>query len=439
MAAIGLRLGAGVLVLPLVLHRLTPIELGVWYSLQAIVNAGLLIDLGFGSGFTRHTAYLHAGAKSVPTSGLSFESLGGANWKGISDLRATSARFYYAIAAFLMPLLLFAVDYSLGQEFARPDCPGSVRLAAVLCILASCTGLAESRHGAILTGLGDVTRTQKAALASVAMQLAVSFILVLSGLGLVALAVATLAASLTNGVLCRLMLSAKLAQQPQGIASWKLLRVMAPMALRLGAVSVGTYLITQANTLVCTRMLGVAATASFGLSVQIVQIIASISLVFVSIKLPLVASLRQSGDLDHVRAIWVTAMRRLLIVFVTLGLGAILLGDAILTLLRARTGLLSAPLLLALLLIRMLEAHHAAHAMLVITENRVPFLVAALASGTAIVGLSVLLIPIFGMWAVVAVPGLVQALWNNWWTVWRGLKGIEMSMGQYGTRILGLR
>ena len=60
----------------------------------------------------------------------------------------------------------------------------------------------------------------------------------------------------------------------------------------------------------------------------------------------------------------------------------------------------------------------------------------ALISGVAIVGLSYFLLPRYGIWGMLLSVGVVQASFNNWWTVYRGLRGLNLKPTQFFFHIL---
>jgi ABC-type spermidine/putrescine transport system permease subunit II len=68
--------------------------------------------------------------------------------------------------------------------------------------------------------------------------------------------------------------------------------------------------------------------------------------------------------------------------------------------------------------------HHSLYAELVYSENVNPFVRPALISGVAIIILSVLLTPRFGVWGMLLAGGLVQLCFNNWWPVVRAIQGL---------------
>ena len=180
----------------------------------------------------------------------------------------------------------------------------------------------------------------------------------------------------------------------------------------------------QANTLICSAFLDLRTTASYGLSLQAATLLVGFSGIWVRVKLPAINQLRAQGMVERIPTIF---RPRIILALLTFGVGAavlLLLGRPLLELLNARTQLLPAALLATLLLIQLLEMHHSLYGELVYSENVNPFVKPALISGLAIIILSVLLTPRFGVWGMLLASGLVQLCFNNWWPVLRAIRGL---------------
>src|SRR3954452_14686485 len=65
------RTGGNVLVLPLMLHKLAPEDLGFWYVFLSLAGISSLVDMGFFPTMSRVTAYLWAGAEEIRKEGIS--------------------------------------------------------------------------------------------------------------------------------------------------------------------------------------------------------------------------------------------------------------------------------------------------------------------------------------------------------------------------------
>ena len=104
----GLRIGANLLLLPLVLMKLTSTEYAMWVVFVALGNFGNLADFGFGSAIPRVYSYLWAGAEDFDTEGMpAAQGDGQPNFARIRQLNATLQWLYLKLS--LGALLLLAV------------------------------------------------------------------------------------------------------------------------------------------------------------------------------------------------------------------------------------------------------------------------------------------------------------------------------------------
>jgi O-antigen/teichoic acid export membrane protein len=272
---------------------------------------------------------------------------------------------------------------------------------------------------------------------------AVTFVGLLLGAGLFA----PVAGYLVMGALSRAMAQAQFGRLSQagtyaGSARWsrELLSTLWPTAWRTGIVSLGIYATLNANTLICTAYLGLKATASYGLSLQLALAAISIATGFFSVKIPLIAQLHARGRVSEISRLIFPRLRWFWAVYLTLSLGAVLFGEPILqNVFHSKTSLLSTPLLIGLLAVIGLEGHHAIFRELTLTSHRNPFAMPVIISGILIVILSFILVRWLGLWGLILAPGIVQICFNNWWTVLVGLHSMGNSMADYFFGLFGLR
>ena len=72
------------------------------------------------------------------------------------------------------------------------------------------------------------------------------------------------------------------------------------------------------------------------------------------------------------------------------------------------------------------------------TAHRNPFAIPVVVSGVMIVLLSLLLVPVLGVWGLILVPGVVQICFNNWWIVLVGLRSMGSNFRSYVRGLFGI-
>ncbi|MEL7217392.1 MAG: hypothetical protein AAGK01_03065 [Pseudomonadota bacterium] len=205
--------------------------------------------------------------------------------------------------------------------------------------------------------------------------------------------------------------------------------------LKTFVIRIGGYLTMYSSSIIIVRYVPADADA-YLLSFRLVQAAASVSIIPVSISLPALTRLRaRIRELGQPPSAFVEAVLPI-IVFAVLCmmlmlLGLLLLGPWMLELAANGKTLLGRPALAYLCLIFLLESHHVAHSMVYETQNRVPFLAISIVSGAAMLGLSMVLVPRFGIWGALVALNLVQIAANNWVPVWLNLRQWGMSWTTY--------
>jgi O-antigen/teichoic acid export membrane protein len=441
--ATALRTGAGVLLLPLMLRQLPQEEIGMWYLFLAVGGLAALLDLGIAPTATRAAGYLWAGAAQLQAFGRNPEpaALGETpNFQGLRDLIATLRRFYLGLGLVIFLVLFFGGGWWIWLKSESLPSAALIRSAYVawcLNALAQCTGELWPN---LLLGLNEVRKSQQITAASLVIYYGLAAAGLILGGGLWALVLANFAMGITVRLLGRMFVLRKLAPGGDGLGRfrWDYLRTLWPNAWRLAAVSVGAYLILQANTLICSAYLSLKATASYGLTLQLISMLSAISGTWVVVKIPLINQWRAQHREDLVIPLFASRVRLALLTYLLGALAVLFIAPRMLEWIGAKTTLITTGQLSFFLIIRLLETQHSIYAGLVLSENENPFLRPALLSGLAIVCLSLLATPRLGIWGMLLAAGLVQAAYNNWWTVRRGIAGLNVDPARYWGLFFGL-
>ena len=433
--AAALRFGSALLLLPLILWRIPSEELGLWYVFVSLGALAVLMDLGFAHTVTRSAGYLWAGSRTLLPFGIDLadpmletDTTGEAihrppNLPMLSNLVASLRVYYLTVGGLLLLLLTTAGVAWIWHKSEGMANAQSIRLAFLAYAFGVSLGFANSLWPSLLAGINAVKEAQQITAACLLAYFCLAVAGLLAGLGMWALVIGTIVAGFAERLIGRTVFY-RLVPLPSGKFDVSVLRVLWPNAWRTAAVGLGAFMVFQANTLICSAFLDLRTTASYGLSLQAVTLLVGVSSIWVRVRLPAINHLRAQGMVERIPAIF---RPRIVFALLTFGAGAavlLLLGRPLLELLNTRTQLLPAALLATLLLIQLLEMHHSLYGELVYSENVNPFVKPALISGGAIIILSVLLTPRFGVWGMLLASGLVQLCFNNWWPVLRAIRGL---------------
>ena len=410
-------------------------HLGLWYVFVSLQGVTALLNLGISPAVTRATGYLWAGAPEIMAFGVATARDAAArtpNQRLLSEL-VTTMRLYYRIFGVVSgSIMLIAGGAWIWTATSGLADATELRLCYCTFVVGAMMNAMGDVWPAFLSGVNAVRSSQKIILASVLVNLTTTFVCILLGLGIWALVWGTVCSGVFLRTAGRTVFLRILRPYYSRVApTWHLLRRLWPTAWRASLVSLGGYLVISANTLICSATLGLSTTASYGVSLNVIATLSYAASILTLIKVPLANQLRVTGDIQQLREVWIQRTRLTIVVYTCLAIIVYQFGDPALRLIGSRTELLPRAQLGVVLIVFGLEMHHGLYAALVLSENRNPFVVPAIVSGFATLGLSLWLTPRYGVWGMLIAQGCVQASFNNWWPVVRAIRGLEISASSY--------
>ncbi len=437
LAAQGLSVAAGLILLPAALRYLPNEQLGLWFVFITLSSLVQLLELGFQPTISRNVAYVYAGAQQLVASGHAANtSPGQLNPALLQQLFFAARKVYRNIAA--LAALAFLLPGTFYLLSLRPDnLPSSTLLWAwVTFALGYVFNFYYGYFNGFLQGRGQVTAANQVQVANRASMLILGSLLLMLDWGLPGLGIASLFSCLISRVLARHFFWQAPETQPLRQANTPdhnpLLAVLWHNASKLGWVSLGAFLINRANMLLASSLLGLGVAASYGLTLQVLMTATAFANVALGLKLPQISASHIHGQAHHARHHFAVALIAGWLIYGGSALLLLWLGNDLLHLLGSKTHLL-APLELALLAaILLLELNHSLFATYLTTLNQVPFVKAALLSGMAIVSGGLLSIQWlgWGLLGMISAQGLVQLAYNNWQWPRLALRQMQCSLGQ---------
>lgn len=425
-----LRLGGGILTLPIALRTLSQDELGLYYTFVGISSLALLLDFGFAASIIRNASYAVGGAKSFKSKGVpELDEAGGVNWDLLDQLRVASQRWYLLVSIVLAVLLFAGGGCFIYRQLESAQLGHSYLFCWFLFATAATVGFATSYWQDLLMGIGQVAASARIGMITQAVNLGLLVALLLAGWGLWSYAASSLVSIAVGRVFCIVEYRRRVEKPKQETtkdSSMEILKALWPMAWRQGVVALGAYLIVRGNTLVCSETLGLSETGKYGLTLNILTIIFQVVSTPLMMAWPTIGNLRVKNDVTSIRKIFFLRAYGGLFVAIIGLLVIAAYGSTMLTWIGAKTTLIPLWPFLIFALVMWLETHHSMYAGLVLSENQNPFIAQAIISGVLIFLISWWTAPRWGLLGLIATQGLVQLGWNNWWTVWRGLKSLHL-------------
>lgn len=436
----GLRLTAGLVVLPLLATRLSKPDFDTYFVFLSLAALVPILDLGFSSSVGRAVSYAMGGARQLRAQGFVPEpGAVGPNRVLLWQLLHTTRWLYRLLTLGALAFLAALGTWAVSKAVDKTSSPALTWVAWGLTLLSILWEIYSGWWNVFLRNLDRVlSSTRQVALAQT-IKIALSCGLLVAGGGLLSVPLAGLVAALVQRYLARREVLAILGPEPGGTDARtvrELIAVLWPNSWRVGLQLFSNYLGSQANTLVCLPLLGLAASGQYGFTLQLITLCSSMAQVWTTVKWPYLGQLRVRQDLPAMQRVvwprlWLQYATYLLLAGLVIGLVPWLLQVA-----QPDKSLLPMPWLALLALHGFLEMNYVFWGTLISTENRTPFTWPIIVSNLSsfVLVLTLLKTTSLGLGALVLAPLIVHGLYNHWkWpregarslgtTFWRFLLG----------------
>lgn len=412
------KVAANIILLPVVLKFLSDDELGIWYVFGSISQFVVLLDFGFAATVARNIAYAWCGVDSLQKDTIgSISDNQETNFEYFKLVLQTCKVIYTAISGLAFLLLVTAGSFYINSL------DSSSLIAWLIYSVGVAINMRYCYYTSFLLGVGAIAENNKAAIITKLTQIIVSIALLYAGLGVLGVSIAYL----ISGLVLRISSKVYFDNYENIKGSLNSVAVKTPWseikktfgiiwfnASKDGLVTLSSFLNTQANTLICSSVLGLATTGSYGLSVQLSAIAASVAGIPFSSALPKLQEKAAKQDLEGSQRLFSGTMTLLFFSFIVLTVIVILMLPIIKWLKPTIT--LDASMLLAVFLLALINQIYQYSASLISTFNTLPYTKAFIITSVAAVVLSYLLTRItsLGIWALIIAPIIVSLAYNFW-------------------------
>lgn len=416
------NVGAGLILLPFILHKMSAETVGVWNIFQTITFLVFLLDFGFRPSFARNLSYIFSGVRSLQTIGVSEQVNGGEiDYSLLKGTVRAMKTFYRWIALGVLILLLTAGTayfYYILRKYTgdRQD----AMIAWVILVAVNCYNIYTLYYDSLLTGKGYIKRNQQIIIAGQATYLIAAIVLIYAGFGLTAIVSAQFLSYIIKRTLSRKVFFTKEmreALENAGEQDYKqILRVIAPNSFRVGLTSLGGFVVNKSALFIGTAYLPLAQIAAFGVTMQVIDVLARCGSVMYQSYIPRLAQCRAERDITSLRHYYRLSVIALVGIYIVGGVAFVFLGDWALTIIRSDTTFLPTAMLCAVLIFSLLEQNHVLAATFIMSDNKIPFMWPSLISGAATIVLLMLMLDTLGlgMWGMILAPGIAQLAYQNW-------------------------
>lgn len=390
----------------------------IFLSMIVLIN---LLDFGLSPTIIRNVSYVIGGAKSLAKTGVNSIDVGtqykidyGLLKRLVIDVR----KIYRALTLFGMIIII-----GLGTPYFYYIAPATDKLQVIIswCIF-SC-GLLMSLYylyyTPLLCGFGVIQNAYKANIIGRFFWLFFTGIVILIGPSLVYFSSAFFASVVINRIAIKIFYDKnKHAKEITKIIPDEnsTIPFIAHNAVKLGTVSLGSFLISRATVLIAGAFLPLIIAGQYTFSLQVYMALLAVGNVFIAVKIPELSQLVLQKDNERIRKLVVRILSFSLMLYF-IGFSTFYLSqEYIIKIFNAKVGFLRGDLLIILAVIYFLELTHSICATILTTANKIPFVKPALISGIMIVIISFFLMKYtsIGILGLILAQGIVQLAYNNW-------------------------
>ena len=424
MLATFFKIGAGVLLFPIILKMLPAETVGVWTIFVTITQLTFIFDFGFNTSFARNVSYVFSGVSLLKRDGYEHVESSSVDRIEYALLGGTirAMRYFYSRMAVVL-FVLFAVlgtfyVYTLMQDYSGNV--GEVYIAWGILVLINSYNLYTLYYEALLNGRGEIKRVHQIILVGNVVYILLAIVLILLGGGLVAIVASQAVSVLIVRFLSKKAFYTRSIIEGLSVAddsNYKdILYAITPNAIKVGLTSLGGFIINKSSLFIGSLFVSLETMGSYGITLQLLVVIGMMAGIVTRVYMPKVFQWRVEERLDLIKQKFYLSSVVMFLVFALSGIVIVLYGDWMLSVLKSNTTLLPTSLLILIFVQHYLEYNHSNAAQYLLSRNEVPFFKASLISA----GCVLLLLGVFVVWldmgmlGMILAPMIVQGVYQNW-------------------------
>jgi len=382
-----LRVASGIIVLPLVLYFLPQEDLALWTIFLSFGAMVILLDFGFSQTFTRNITYIFSGARELKAKG--YTDIDEPREPDYTLLKGVirSMRFFYGVisALFLTGLLTVGSYYIWRVLETYPGNKQAVVTAWAMYAVIISAQLYTLLYDVLMQGRGMIRRNKQILALAQLVQIGVAAGSLIAGCGIIAMVYGQLAALVVNRTLAHFafydkQLKRSLQVKPS-TSIRNILNIISPNATRVGATALGGFLVSRAGVFIASLYLPLSEIASYGITQQVIDILASISVVWLTTFYPRITQFRVTNNLQGVKRLYLKSRIFCIAVYAAGTAFLLLCGNDILLLIHSKTLFLPVAVFAVGLAALYLETRYALAAFMLLSKNEVPYYKASLLAG----------------------------------------------------------
>lgn len=417
------KIASSALLLPFILRMMPSDTVGIWSVFMTITAFTTLLDFGFGPSFTRNITYIFSGVKSLKATG--FEIVKEDNCTidyGLLKGVIIAMRWFYLRIAIILFLLLATLGtyyiHTLLQHYKGDQ--QEVYLAWILLCSISTYNLFTLYYDALLQGKGLIKKSKQIVVIGQTVYLIIATILIIGGNGLVAIVSAQASSVIIIRWLSyRSFFTKEIKQKIHTViarSQKEVIKAIYPNAIKIGMTSLGGFMVQRSAIVIGSLYLPLNDIASYGISMQLIAVVAGLSGIYIATFQPKIAHLRVMNNGPAIKQLYLRGQIILLFTYLVCGVGLLIFGEWALNIIGSHTLLIPNYLLCLAVITSFLETNLSIAGSILLTKNIVPFLKASLISGGAIIIGLLLLFNLTngGLIIMILIPLIVDIAYQAW-------------------------
>lgn len=418
------KIGSSVILLPLILRKMPTEMVGIWSIFMTITAFSSLLDFGFNPSFARNITYVFSGVNKLNIKGyesVNTNEIQTVDYGLLKGVISAMRWFYLRMALFLFLLLSTLGTYYI--YFILKNYQGEVKeiyLAWVLLCFINAYNIFTLYYDSLLQGKGLVKRLKQIDITGYLVYLIIASFLILYGYGIVAIVSAQASSVIIIRWLSYKSFFTEEIKQKLEISSARdkeeVLKAIYPNAIKIGLTSLGGFIVQKSALVIGSLYLTLNEIATYGISMQLIAVMASMAGIYTATYIPKIVQLRVSQNNEEIKKIYNKGQIILLLTYIFGGVTLLVLGNWVLAFLGSKTNLMPFNMLFLAIFLSLVESNLSIAGSVLLTKNEVPFFKASLLSGFFIVlGLFVAFEYLkLGFLTIVLVPLIVDVLYQAW-------------------------
>lgn len=416
--------------------KLTPTEVGLYYFFIAVAGLAFLLDFGFGNTFVRFIAQSMAGAEKLVSKGLPIlKEQYEPNSKLLGELYVAAKFWYFAVALLMLATLATFGTYFLRSQVADGQYINEIIDIWLLYGFAVALSFFAEFWKNYLFGTGSVIEAHKSVIVSHIGSALCTIGLLLSDYGLWSFVFSRLLLAMLGMASAKYYLvktNIPLGQKSK--LNFEILATLWPMTWRQGLIAISEFSLFRLSVVICSVLFGLEVTASYGLSIQILNVISVVCFAPLGSNLPKLNTLRIQKKTHELKLFFINVFYKSFLAAIFLSATFIFIGPKLLSLIGSNTSLLDTTALLLLSTSAMAGFHLNGWIAIVLTQNKNPVAIHYLLSSILTVALSLVVGATYGLIGMLIANFLTPLFTIHIYAVMLGLnsfnklsRGIEIS------------